>query len=158
MTNLLTTTKVAERLGINSSRVRQLAIAHNIGTKINDRTRVFTEEDIAMLQSIRQPTGRPKFRFATMITDAVDVEPTLAEISAMVAGSGTVTDPIFGDEQTVAISRGLYDRFTAALDAAPTTGPLVIAGRALVNHADVAETAVDFPVAAFERFAAIQGA
>lgn len=58
---VMTTSDVAERLGIDASRVRRLAIKHNIGSKVNERARVFTEGDVAMLQSVRQPAGRPSF-------------------------------------------------------------------------------------------------
>jgi len=148
----LTTTQVAARLGINSSRVRQLAIERRIGTKINSRTRIFTEEEAAMIDALRQPVGRPKF--STMISDPeISPEPTMEESVTHFAALGVVTDPMFGEEQVVTMSRGSYDRFIAALDAAPVDHPLAIAGRALVEHADADDASVDFPLPAFARFA-----
>ena len=137
MAGLLTTAQVAARLGITPGRVRQLAIEHGIGTKINERTRVFTEEEAAMIDAIRQPVGRPP----------------LAEIAERIVNTGIVTDPVFGEGQAVTVSRARYDQFVAALADAPAGDPLAVAGRALVEHADVADTGVDFPLPAFRRFA-----
>ena len=77
---VIRTKDVAARLGIDSSRVRRLAIAHNIGTKLNDRTRVFTEGDIAMLQSVRQPTGRPSFTKTFDVAHLITQYAWIAEI------------------------------------------------------------------------------
>lgn len=147
---ILTTTQVAERLGIDSSRVRQIAIKHDIGTKINDRTRIFTEEEATMIDAIRQPIGRPKV--ATLISSPVIYpEPTLAELATSIIGAGVVTDPMFGESRVVNISRGLFDRFTAAMESAGDD-TIATAGRELVASADVTDSNVDFPLSYFSRF------
>ena len=148
---IFTTAQVAARLGINASRVRQLAIEHHIGTKLNNRMRVFTEEDVQMIDSARNPIGRPPF--AKLVTGAADPEPpeTLADLAAKLVATGIATDPAEGP-QTVAVSRGIYDRFVAALGAAPASDPLTVAARTLVAFADVDEATVDFSVPAFRRF------
>jgi len=56
MKTILTTTDVAKRLGIDASRVRRLAADYGIGQKIGPRAWIFTEKDIAALQS--RSTGK----------------------------------------------------------------------------------------------------
>lgn len=55
------TSNVAERLGIDPSRVRRLAQHHAIGTKVGPRSWVFTDEDVDRLRSVSTgKAGRPK--------------------------------------------------------------------------------------------------
>jgi hypothetical protein len=51
---LLTTAEAAARLGVDPSRVRQLATRHGIGTKIDGRTRVFTAGEVDKLAALRR--------------------------------------------------------------------------------------------------------
>lgn len=53
---LYTSTEAAEKLGVNQSRIRQLAIARSVGTKAG-RDWVFTRADIQALKP--GPSGRP---------------------------------------------------------------------------------------------------
>jgi hypothetical protein len=59
MTALYSTTEAAKRLGVGSSRVRQLAIRLAIGTRISGGW-VFTEADIDRLRQRNQQLGRPR--------------------------------------------------------------------------------------------------
>lgn len=54
---MLTTAQVADRLGIDTSRVRRLAARYNIGARLSDRVIVYTEEDVMEMQ--RHSTGVP---------------------------------------------------------------------------------------------------
>lgn len=56
---ILTTKQVAERLGITPRAVRALAERHDIGTKINDRMRVYSDEDVSRLRQRSGMVGRP---------------------------------------------------------------------------------------------------
>lgn len=60
MKSLLTTSQAAARLGIDPSRVRRLAQRYGIGQKIGPRLWVFTDADVAALQSHSTgKSGRP---------------------------------------------------------------------------------------------------
>jgi activator of 2-hydroxyglutaryl-CoA dehydratase len=57
---MYSTQDTAARLGIDVSRVRRLATAYTIGTKIGPRAWVFTEADITRLQQhATGKAGRP---------------------------------------------------------------------------------------------------
>ena len=58
MTTYHTTTTVATRLGIQPSRVRQLAAALQIGQRIG-RDWLFSDDDIARLEQRNTKRGRP---------------------------------------------------------------------------------------------------
>lgn len=61
--SILSTTQVAERLGIDPSHVRRLAIRHDIGRKLSERVRVFSDRDVEALRAHLKPgMGRPKTR------------------------------------------------------------------------------------------------
>lgn len=66
---MLTTNQVAQRLGINPSRVRQIAAAEQIGTRIG-RDWMFTDEDLAAMAA-RKTTPGPRRLSATLV-DAAD--------------------------------------------------------------------------------------
>jgi hypothetical protein len=57
MAKLWTPAEVAARLGIDPSRVRRMAAQYNLGTKLGDRMRVYTEEDVIIMQ--QHSTGVP---------------------------------------------------------------------------------------------------
>lgn len=46
-----TTAQVAEKLDIDQSHVRRLAIKHAIGNKVSDRVRIFSDADMDTLRS-----------------------------------------------------------------------------------------------------------
>jgi hypothetical protein len=54
------TTEVGEQLGLNPASVRRLAIKHDIGRKLSDRVRVFTEQDIDRLRQRKTTPGRAR--------------------------------------------------------------------------------------------------
>lgn len=57
MAKIVTPAEMAARLRISPSRVSRIAAQHDIGTKVNDRMRVYSEEDIVLMQ--RHSTGVP---------------------------------------------------------------------------------------------------
>jgi hypothetical protein len=59
MTTYHTTTTVASRLGINPSRVRQLAAALSIGQRIG-RDWLFSDDDVARLEQRNTKRGRQR--------------------------------------------------------------------------------------------------
>jgi hypothetical protein len=61
ITELITTDRAAEMIGISQSRIAHLARAHDIGWQIGPRARVFRPEDVeAMRQISTGRVGRPK--------------------------------------------------------------------------------------------------
>lgn len=57
-TKQYTTSEIAEITGKNPSRIRQLAIAHNIGVCHNRYFRLFTPADLRRIQGIFAKIGR----------------------------------------------------------------------------------------------------
>lgn len=55
---LLTSEQVGERLGIDGSRVRQIARQHDIGWPTERGWRLFRPEDVERIQAVRRPVGR----------------------------------------------------------------------------------------------------
>lgn len=53
-----TTSQAAEIVGVTQSRIRQIAIEHNIG-RMFGRDRMFTTGDLYRLRMERRPVGRP---------------------------------------------------------------------------------------------------
>lgn len=58
----ITVAEAAKRLGIGSSRVRQLCNKHNIGEK-SGQTRYLTSDDLKKLKAIPRKPGRPRTNF-----------------------------------------------------------------------------------------------
>ena len=58
----ITVTEAARRIGIGSSRVRQLCNKHDIGEK-SGQTRYLTINDLKQLMAIPRKLGRPKTNF-----------------------------------------------------------------------------------------------
>lgn len=46
---IYTTAQVAERFGVKPRAVRALAQRHGIGTDLNSRTRIYSDEDVARI-------------------------------------------------------------------------------------------------------------
>lgn len=59
--NVLTTAQVAAALNIDDSHVRRLAIRYEVGRKLSDRVRLFSQADVETLRAKLKPgAGRPK--------------------------------------------------------------------------------------------------
>lgn len=146
---MLTGAQVAERLGINPSRVRQIGTKLGLGTKYG-KTWVYTDEEVKIMEARKTTPGPVK---ASAIFDEPAQTPyhltlDLPALAEYIVGLGMVTDNILG-AQTVVIGRVVYDRFAELVDAATGDDPITVAARALVAAADVHDTTVDVPVAVF---------
>ena len=81
MARIITPAEVAARLRIDPSRVRRLAERYDLGQKVNERMRVYTEEDIAIMQRYSTGVaGRPA-RLSESLDQAADGWDDLAEAS-----------------------------------------------------------------------------
>lgn len=61
MNTIITPAEMSTRLRIDRSRVHRLAVRYNIGVRINDRMRVYSEEDVTKMQQHSTGTvGRPR--------------------------------------------------------------------------------------------------
>jgi hypothetical protein len=58
--SLYSTTEVASLVGLQPASVRRLAIKHNIGRKLSDRVRVFSEHDIERLRQRKTTPGKAR--------------------------------------------------------------------------------------------------
>ena len=54
--------EAAARLGLSDSRVRQICIEHDIGTK-SGLMRFLSPEDLDAIRALAKPVGRPRNRF-----------------------------------------------------------------------------------------------
>lgn len=79
MAKLFTSAEAALRLGIHPSAVRQLSARYEIGTLLNRRMRVYTEEDIVMLQTHSTgKAGRPRKLSDALAAAANEAESRIA--------------------------------------------------------------------------------
>jgi hypothetical protein len=129
---MLTTKQVAERLGVNPSRVRQIAGA-GIGTKIG-RDWMFTEEEVLAMEARKTKPGPA----------------TLRDLAGLVIDTGMVTDPMLGERQAVAVRRALFDQFAAAVAAAPAESQVAEIGRQLVASAELHPEIAYLPIPALD--------
>lgn len=75
MAKLWTPAEVATRLRIHPSAVRRLSADYEIGTKVNKRMRVYSEEDVIVLQSHSTgKAGRPRKLSESLTTSAALAE------------------------------------------------------------------------------------
>lgn len=65
MDGIRTSKQAADELGVSASRVRRMAVDYGYGVLLNERTRVFTESDMAAMRArvtgrVGWPKGRPR--------------------------------------------------------------------------------------------------
>ena len=140
--------QVAERLGLNPSRVRQIGTKLGLGTKYG-KTWVYTDEEVAIMEARKTTPGPVK---ASTILDGPAQPPyymtlDLPALADYLTGLGIVTDDIAG-AQTVVIGRAVLDRLADLVAATHGDDAVTVAARALIAAADLHDTTVDLPIPA----------
>lgn len=60
MNEVFTVTQAAQKVGVSSTRIRQICIEHDIGQKVSDHIRILSDEDVEQLIKIRSETEQPE--------------------------------------------------------------------------------------------------
>lgn len=60
MDKVYSTVQVADMLGVDTSQIRRMAARHEIGTKLNPRLWIFTEQDYSRLRALRAGVRTPR--------------------------------------------------------------------------------------------------